>query len=353
MRFCLPFLLALFAVACTPAPTAIDQRVIAGAVAQSTADSLGTRDARTETQAPVDLAATAARETWTAVAIAYTQAVAETNAAVYAVQVTATVRALTPSATLTLTPAPSPTRTPTPNSTATRQAADVAETYYLAQVYGVPAIVITIIICIIAVAVVLGGAKANAIEGEAQARKIKAQGEADASRTEAEARAAAIREEGQAKAFVQGMRSVPTGAQVVSHTTRQFIATETHTTVTPAPAHEPGLLEVTPIQQLSAPAPEHSEDVQAAINIVREAIRLNKREGGAHTPYMPPAERFSDHTLRAAVFRALVEAGELQTGGGRGVRTRTTRPSLGHLLQALEDQEISLTLPHPEAEAEA
>lgn len=343
-------LLALLA-ACASAPTAIDQRVIAGAVAQSTADSLGTQAARTATQAPVNNTATAARETWTAVAIAYTQAVAETAAAVYAVQVAATVRALTPSATLTPTPVPTATRTPTPNAQQTQQAQDVAQTYYYAQIYGVPAIVITIIICIIAVSAVIGGAKANAIEGEARARKIEAEGKADAARTEAAARADAIREEGQANAFVKGMRSVPAGSAVVSHTTRQFIATETHTTVTPTAPVE--LLDVPPVQRLTAPAPEHAPDVQAAISIIQEAIRLNKREGGARVSTLPPAETFSDHTLRAAVFKALVEAGELQPGGGRGNRTRTTRASLGHLLEALEADEISLTLPHPEPEAAA
>lgn len=124
-------LLVLLCSACASLPTSaerslaapiIDQRVIAGAAAQYTADYDATAAARTATQIPVDQSATAVREQWTAQAIARTQAADATAALIFAAQVSATVQALTPTVTRTPTASSTPTITPTPNATMTADA---------------------------------------------------------------------------------------------------------------------------------------------------------------------------------------------------------------------------------------
>lgn len=157
----------------TPAPDYASTLTIIGLTAQA-ADEQATAEAESTSVIK------------TSVALATTQAASATDAHVYAAQVQATVNALTPTVTRT------PTLTATANRVATQRAEVVGDVLYYSTVLGVPGVVLVIIACIIGVAVAIGGAHANAIEGQAQAAKIEAQGRARAAIIQAEARAHAI-----------------------------------------------------------------------------------------------------------------------------------------------------------------
>ena len=109
------------------------------------------------------------------------------------------------------------------------------------------------------------------------------------------------------------------------------------------PATDPG--QVGPPDRVGPVVIQHSPDTRRAIAILREAIRLQRQEGGELSRCLPAADRFADHDERAAVVRALVERGELIQGGGRGNRTQVRRDNLGDLLRAVERGQVAVSLP--------
>ena len=249
----------------------------------------------------------------------------------------ATLAALTPTLTRT------PTRTPTPDAIATQRAELAATSWHYASVLGPPLVVVVVIACLIGVAIAIGGAKANAIEGESKARQIEAQGKADAAMAEADARAYAIRAEGDARAWAAGLREVRVGVALVSHTSPEPIMAGVASFPLGQPATDPG--QVGPPDRVGPVVIQHSPDTRRAIAILREAIRLQRQEGGELSRCLPAADRFADHDERAAVVRALVERGELIQGGGRGNRTQVRRDNLGDLLRAVERGQVAVSLP--------
>ena len=249
----------------------------------------------------------------------------------------ATLAALIPTLTRT------PTLTPTPDAIATQRAELAATSWHYASVLGPPLVVVVVIVCLIGVAIAIGGAKANAIEGESKARQIEAQGKADAARAEADARAYAIRAEGDARAWAAGLREVRVGVALVSHTSPEPIMAGVASFPLGQPATDPG--QVGPPDRVGPVVIQHSPDTRRAIAILREAIRLQRQEGGELSRCLPAADRFADHDERAAVVRALVERGELIQGGGRGNRTQVRRDNLGDLLRAVERGQVAVSLP--------
>lgn len=249
----------------------------------------------------------------------------------------ATLAALTPTLTRT------PTRTPTPDAIATERAELAATSWHYASVLGPPLVVVVLIVCIIALAIAIGGAKTNAIEGESRARQIEAHGKAYAARAEAEARAYAIRAEGDARAWAAGLREVRVGVALVSHTSPEPIMAGVASIPLGQPATDPG--QVGPPDRVGPVVVQHSPDTRRVIAVLREAIRLQRQEGGELSRCLPAADRFADHDERAAVVRALVERGELIQGGGRGNRTQVRRDNLGELLRAVERGQVAVSLP--------
>ena len=249
----------------------------------------------------------------------------------------ATLAALTPTLTRT------PTRTPTPDAIATQRAADVATAWYYSSVLGPPIVLVVVVVCILGVAVAVGGAKTNAIEGESKARQIEAHGKAYAAGVEADARAYAIRAEGDARAWAAGLREVRVGVALVSHTSPEPILAGMASIPLSQPATDPG--QVGPPDAVGPVVVQHTPDTRRVIAVLREAIRLQRQEGGELARCLPAADRFADHDERAVVVRALVERGELIQGGGRGNRTQVRRGDIGELLRAVERGQVAVSLP--------